>query len=43
MPGGASDKESTCPNASDLRNVGLIPESGRSCGGGMVTDSTIPP
>ena len=34
MPGGASDKESTCPNARDLRNVDLINGSGRSCGGG---------
>ena len=33
MPGGASNKESTCPNARDLRNVGWIPGSGRSCGG----------
>ena len=33
FPGGTSGKEPTC-NAGDLRDVGLIPGSGRSPGGG---------
>ena len=28
-------------NAGDIRDMGLIPESGRSPGGGHVTDSSI--
>ena len=33
FPGGTSGKESTC-SAGDIRDVGLIPGSGRSPGGG---------
>ena len=33
FPGGASGKESAC-NAGELRNMGSIPELGRSPGGG---------
>ena len=38
FPGGASGKE---PRAKDMRDVGLIPGTGRSSGGGHATHSSI--
>ena len=40
FPGGASGKEPAF-NAGDIRDVGSIPGSGRSPGGGHGTNSTI--
>ena len=40
FPGGASGKEPTC-SAGDSRDVGSIPESGRSLGGGNGNHSSI--
>ena len=40
FPGGASGKESTC-SAGDSRDVGSIPGSGRSLGGGNGNHSSI--
>ena len=41
-PGGASSQEPTC-NAGDLRDGGLIPESGRSPGEGKATTAVFLP
>ena len=38
--GGASGKEPTC-NAGDIRDMGLVPASGRSPGEGVATHSSI--
>ena len=38
--GGSHDKESAC-NAGDIKDVALIPGSGRSPGGGPATHSSI--